>query len=81
MVNPLTSYLGKISYSLYLNHPTLVYILIPVYLAIYKLGLGSIVAFFICAILTTCILIPISSLTFRFIEAPGMAWGKQRSSC
>jgi peptidoglycan/LPS O-acetylase OafA/YrhL len=81
MVNPLIRYLGKISYSLYLNHPTLVYILIPVYLAIYKLGLGSIVAFFICTILTICILVPISSLTFRFIEEPGMSWGKQRSNC
>jgi peptidoglycan/LPS O-acetylase OafA/YrhL len=85
MVNPLTCYLGKISYSIYLNHPTFVYILIPVYLAIYKLGLGSSVSFSICVILTVSILVPISHLTFRFIETPVMAWGRgqaaqQRSS-
>lgn len=80
MVNPFTSYLGKISYSLYLNHPTLVYILIPIYLAIYNLGLGSIVAFFMDVALTIIILIPISHLTFKFIETPLMAWDKRRSS-
>lgn len=80
IVNPFTSYLGKISYSLYLNHPTLVFILIPVYLAIYKLGFGTVVAFFMCATLTAIILVPISHLTFRFIETPGMAWGKRRSN-
>ena len=80
MVNSFTSYLGKISYSLYLNHPTLVYILIPVYLKIYKLDLGSIVAFTMCIILTVSILIPISYLTFRFIETPVMYWAKRCSS-
>ncbi len=79
MVNRFTSYLGKISYSLYLNHPTLVYILIPVYLTIYSLGLGSILAFSMCVTLTVSILVPISHLTFRFIETPVMVWAKQRS--
>jgi peptidoglycan/LPS O-acetylase OafA/YrhL len=79
MVNPFTAYIGKISYSLYLNHPTLVYILIPVYLAIYNLGLVSVVAFSMCATLTFCILVPISHLTFRFIETPVMVWANKRS--
>lgn len=79
MVNPLTSYLGKISYSLYLNHPTLVYILIPVYLAIYNLNLGATLAFLTSVTLTVSILVPISHLTFRFIETPVVAWAKQRS--
>lgn len=80
MVNPFASYLGKISYSLYLNHPTLVYVLIPGYLTIYNLGLEAIVAFLICVTLTVSILVPISHLTFRFIETPVMAWAKKRSS-
>jgi peptidoglycan/LPS O-acetylase OafA/YrhL len=79
LVRSYTCYLGRISYSLYLNHPTLVYILIPVYVAIYSLGLGSVVAFCICTTLTICILVPISHFTFRFIEAPGMAWNKKRN--
>jgi peptidoglycan/LPS O-acetylase OafA/YrhL len=35
-------------------------------------------AFSICVILTIVILIPISDLTFRFIETPVMAWQKKR---
>lgn len=80
MVNPITAYLGKISYSLYLNHPTLVYILIPAYLTIYSLGLGSILAFGTCVSLTVSILVPVAHLTFGFIETPAMSWAKQRSS-
>lgn len=80
IVSPLTCYLGRISYSLYLNHPTLVYFLIPVYLSIYKLGLNSVASFSICVALTVSILVPISHLTFRFIETPMMTWTKQRSS-
>jgi peptidoglycan/LPS O-acetylase OafA/YrhL len=78
-VRPVTCHLGRISYSLYLNHPTLVYVLIPVYLAIYNLGISPILAFFVCLAITFCILVPISHLTFRFIETPVMAWAKQRS--
>jgi peptidoglycan/LPS O-acetylase OafA/YrhL len=80
IVSPLTCYLGRISYSLYLNHPTLVYILIPVYFSMYKLGLGSVAAFSICVALTASILVLISHFTFRFIETPVMAWAKQRGS-
>ena len=78
LVNPLTCYLGKISYSLYLNHPTLVYVLIPFYLVVYGLGLGKGLAFCACVAVTLGVLVPTSHLTFRFIEAPAMAWAKRR---
>ena len=79
IINSFTCYLGRISYSLYLNHPTVIYLLIPVYLAIYKIGLESVVAFFICVIVTVSILVPISQITYRFIESPVMLLHKKRS--
>lgn len=72
------SYLGRISYSLYLNHPSLVYALIPAYLFIYKIAPEPNSAFFSCVALTWAILIPLSHLTFRFIESPLMKLGKPR---
>lgn len=78
IVSTVTRYLGRISYSLYLNHPTIVYIMIPIFLSIYKLGLSSAAAFSICVVLTACVLVPISHLTFRFIETPVIDWAKQR---
>lgn len=79
IVSPLTCYLGRISYSLYLNHPTLVYILIPVYLAVYNLSLGAVVSFFVCVTITFIILVPISHMSYRYIELPVMVLVKQRS--
>ena len=79
IINSFTCYLGRISYSLYLNHPTVVYLLMPVYLAIYKIGLESGVTFFFCVIVTVCILVPISQITYRFIESPVMLLHKKRS--
>jgi peptidoglycan/LPS O-acetylase OafA/YrhL len=80
MVNRFTCYLGRISYSLYLNHPSLVYILIPAYLGIYKMALGPNVAFLTCAALTLAVLVSLSHFTFKFIESPMMKWGKQQGA-
>jgi peptidoglycan/LPS O-acetylase OafA/YrhL len=79
IVNPFTTYIGKISYSLYLNHPTLVYILIPFYLVIFNFSFEPILALLVCVFVTLSILVPISHLTFWFIESPMMEWSKRRS--
>ena len=77
LVNSQSIYIGKISYSLYLNHPNLVYLLTPFYVTIYSMNYGSSMSFLACIILTLIILIPLSQLTFRFIEKPFTHLGKQ----
>ena len=81
--NAVTRYLGKVSYSLYLVHPTVLFKLAQsgLYLWVYEQfprhsGYGYLVSFLISLMIITAI----SSLTFRFIEQPGMNWGKRRSS-
>lgn len=77
LVNRLTVYLGKISYSVYLNHPTLVFFLVPVYKKIYGHTDNVSLAFVSCCLLTYAILIPLSALTYALIERPGIRWGKR----
>lgn len=67
---------GKISYSIYLNHPSIIYILRPVYSEIEKSNLTGDVVFAICSLLTMAIVIPISCLTYYFIEKPFIHMGK-----
>lgn len=75
-VNRFTTYLGKISYSLYLGHTTVVLFLTPVYRYIYA-STGYITApFLLCYFLTLAIAIGLADITYRFIEAPGVRLGK-----
>jgi peptidoglycan/LPS O-acetylase OafA/YrhL len=77
IVNRITGFLGKISYSLYLVHPTLVYLLIPVYRTIYEQPIGLSYKFIGCSTLTLSLLIPLSFLTYRWLERPGIELGKR----
>jgi len=77
LVNRLTVYLGKISYSVYLNHPTLIYFLGPIYRKIYTHVDNLSLAFVACCLLTYAILIPFSALTYTLIERPGIKLGKR----
>lgn len=77
LVNKLTVYLGKISYSLYLGQPTLIYLLGPVYNKIYAHVGNLSVAFIACSLLTFAILIPFAALTYRWVERPGVRLGKR----
>lgn len=77
LVNRLTVYLGKVSYSLYLSQPTLILLLGPVYKRIYAHVDNLSVAFIACCLLTYAILIPFATLTFRLIERPGIKLGKR----
>ncbi|MFY2763405.1 acyltransferase family protein [Arenimonas sp. MALMAid1274] len=80
MVNRATAYLGKVSYSVYLLHPTLVYFLIPVYRRIYAEAGNLSLAFLASLALTLAILLPLSSLTYRWIEKPGIQFGRRIAS-
>lgn len=77
LVNRLTRLMGEISYSLYLNHPTLVLLLGPAYKWIYAHAGNLSLAFVACCLLTYGILIPFSMFTYKFIERPGVKLGKR----
>lgn len=75
-VNRFTRYLGKISYSLYLGHTTLVLFLTPVYRAAYSALQNTTLAFLSCYAMTLVLAVGLADLTYRFIEAPGVRYGK-----
>ena len=76
LVNRGTVFFGKISYSLYLNHPTIIYLLSPVYVVIGSFSSG-LVMFSLCLLVTMLPLTGVSVLTHRLIEVPGMALGQR----
>jgi len=76
VVNRVTSLLGKMSYSLYLVHPTLVFLLVPVYRWIYAQPILLSLRFACCSALTLGLLIALSYLTYRWIERPGIDLGR-----
>jgi peptidoglycan/LPS O-acetylase OafA/YrhL len=77
LVNAMTRYLGKISYSIYLIHTTVVFLLTPVYQRLYQQSPSVTVAFLACLFLTLAIVVPISSITYRLIERPGILFGRR----
>lgn len=77
--NSVSQYLGKISFSLYLIHPTIVYEFGQrgVYSWIYELTPDNkLVAFLLSAILSILLIASMATITFLLIEKPGMNLGK-----
>ena len=70
-VNGLSLLAGKISYSIYLLHPSTIFFLTPVYRRIYGLGLPVSASFLLCFGVTLGIVLPASMVTYRWVEAPG----------
>jgi peptidoglycan/LPS O-acetylase OafA/YrhL len=77
IVNGVTRHLGKLSYSLYLNHPTVVLLLSPVYRKIYADAPNVSIAFLVSYALTLAMVVAASSVTYRFVEEPGIRLGKR----
>jgi peptidoglycan/LPS O-acetylase OafA/YrhL len=75
IVNRATLHLGKISYSVYLIHPVVVFALIPVYRLIEAQGWVRTISFGLCAIVTLGTVTAIATLTQALIEQPGMRFG------
>jgi peptidoglycan/LPS O-acetylase OafA/YrhL len=71
LVNKFSDFLGKISYSLYLNHPGIILLCIPVYRFIYSLGYTSWNSFMICIVVTLVPAVAISYVTKLLIEDTG----------
>ncbi|MGO4703294.1 acyltransferase family protein [Dyella sp. 2RAB6] len=81
--NPVTRYLGKISFSLYLVHPTVLFKFgrAGLYNWVYaKLPGHEALAYFVCLLISLAVITAISAVTFRLIEQPGMNWGKRLAS-
>lgn len=77
LVNRVTTFLGRISYSIYLNHPTIVYFLFPVYKSVYAWGAPNSVKFGTSAALTLFCVIAVSYATYHLIEKPGILMGRR----
>ena len=78
IVNRITRFYGMISYSFYLVHPFLVDPLRPAYSYIYAHTIFSTdLSFCLCLLITLLIVTPVSLITYRFIESPGMRYGKR----
>jgi peptidoglycan/LPS O-acetylase OafA/YrhL len=75
VVNRATTYLGQVSYSLYLAHPIVIALLIPVFRRIQASVPQTDLAYLACAALTLGIAIPLAQLGYRFIEVPGIRAG------
>ena len=76
-VNRLTRFAGKVSYSIYLLHPSTILFLFPVYGWIYGAGFPLTVSFLACYAVTLAVVISLAAITFRWIERPGMRLGKR----
>jgi peptidoglycan/LPS O-acetylase OafA/YrhL len=76
LVNPITQFYGKISYSVYLSHAVTIYSLSKVMAIIYAKIPYVTLAYGLSIALSLGIVTLISSLTFRFIETPGNNAGR-----
>lgn len=77
LVNRMTVFFGKISYSTYLLHSPIIVLLMPMYTEIYSWPVAVSFKFLACTVLTLGALVPISYAAFRLIEQPGINWGRR----
>jgi peptidoglycan/LPS O-acetylase OafA/YrhL len=68
--HPVMSWLGRISYSLYLQHLPITYL--AVWLILHS-GLEAPLTAGTWAVIVTAVTIGVSALTYRYVEAPGIA--------
>ena len=71
LVNKFSKFFGKISYSLYLNHPGVILLLCPIYRFVYSLDYATWNSFGICMVATLLTVTAMSYLTNRLVEEPG----------
>lgn len=77
LVNKVTCFYGKISYSTYLIHPVIITHLLSTYQWIYsRFSFSTGFSLFVCVLLTLLILTPISLIAHYLIELPGIRFGK-----
>jgi peptidoglycan/LPS O-acetylase OafA/YrhL len=77
LVNKLTGFLGKLSYSLYLIHPALVVALTPVFRQVYTWDLPLSGKYLVVVALTFACLTLLAYAAYRYVEQPGIRLGKR----
>jgi peptidoglycan/LPS O-acetylase OafA/YrhL len=76
VVNAVTLFWGRISYSIYLLHPPTVFLLAPVFRRLYAVELPLSVRFLACSAVTLAVVLPLAWVFYKLIELPGMRLGK-----
>ena len=77
IVNRLTLFCGRISYSLYLLHPTIMFACAPLYRTIDRWHCSLTLRYTACLAISLACIIPLASLSYRLIERPGMRLGNR----
>ncbi len=77
IVNPVTAFFGRISYSMYLLHGLIIILMGHAFLAPYRWGLPPALAFPVSAVLALLVIVPISWVTFEVVETPGNWLGRK----
>lgn len=80
IVNKLTTWLGKISYSVYLVHTPVIVYLIPKMRSIQEAIPSYTGAYFLMLIMVMGFVIPIATLTYYLIENPLNEFGKRQAN-
>lgn len=76
IVNRTTVALGKRSYSLYLLHPILLFLMAPLFRRIYDAVPQHAVAFLLCAMVTLALLTALAWISYRLVEKTGIRIGE-----
>jgi len=75
-VNRITRFYGRISYSVYLSHPAVVFFMSPIFAFVYRRTEYKTLAFGTSMVLALAVITPLSYATYRFVERPGNALGR-----
>jgi peptidoglycan/LPS O-acetylase OafA/YrhL len=75
IANPVTAFVGRISYSMYLLHGLLIVLLRHAFLAPYRWGLPPALAFPVDVLMALVVIVPVSWVAYALVEVPGNRLG------
>jgi peptidoglycan/LPS O-acetylase OafA/YrhL len=77
LLGKVAQFFGKVSYSFYLWHYTIISLMNPIYQKISAFSASPLILFAICLIVTLIIVIPLSWASFYYIETPFIKLGEK----